>query len=399
MTNQHGQTRAGRVVAFCHQLRGQGIGVTPQHSLAAVEGLDWIDETSDEDVYYTLRSTLISKHEDYAQFDEAFQRYWLASGRPLPREKSSSARVEGQPPTSRPGGASSYAGWHDSPDQHEARILGKFSEGEILREKDFSEITENERRAIEGSINKLEWNPRRWISKRLTSSSKIRSLDMRTTMRKSMRSGGEALKLFGSDRKLTTPTIVVLVDVSGSMDRYARMLLHLLHHLHKNRGAKPETFLFGTRLTRATRIMRERDVESAISKVGKKAKDLSGGTRIGAALKEFNFNWSRRVLGGKAIAIIISDGLDRGNLGMLSDEMARLQRNCHRLIWLNPLMSDGGFQPEAGGMAAALPYIDDFLPVHNLKSLEILGEKLKSLPASKPVRRQTSPILDTRAVA
>ncbi len=169
--------------------------------------------------------------------------------------------------------------------------------------------------------------------------------------------------------------LILICDISGSMDRYSRLLLRFVHALEHGLDTV-EVFVFSTRLTRITRELRKRDVDSAIEQVVKSVDDWSGGTRIGEAIKAFNYQWGRRVLGRGAVVLLISDGWDRGDSAMLSREMGRLQRACHRLIWLNPLLGMPGYQPLTRGLQAALPHVDDFLPVHNLQSLEQLGAKL-----------------------
>ena len=181
--------------------------------------------------------------------------------------------------------------------------------------------------------------------------------------------------------------LVVLCDISGSMDRYSRMLLQFVHTLNDGVGMV-ESFVFGTRLTRVTRLLRSKDVDDAVALVSKQVLDWSGGTRIGNTIREFNVKWSRRVMSRGPVVLIISDGWDRGDPTLLSKEMARLQRSCHRLIWLNPLLGNARYQPLTQGMQAALPYIDDFLPVHNLLSVEQLGQTLATVGASKRERKQ-----------
>ena len=173
------------------------------------------------------------------------------------------------------------------------------------------------------------------------------------------------------------------------MERYSRMLLHFAHALtHGLKEVETEVFVFGTRLTRITHHLRHRDVDESLDAVGKAVEDWAGGTRIGDAIKTFNYEWARRVLGRGAVVLIISDGWDRGDVSMLAHEMARLQRTAHRVIWLNPLLGMENYEPIQRGMAAALPYVDDFLPVHNLASLEQLADLLASVGETRPVRRQ-----------
>jgi uncharacterized protein with von Willebrand factor type A (vWA) domain len=171
------------------------------------------------------------------------------------------------------------------------------------------------------------------------------------------------------------------------MERYSRMLLHFVHTL-TNGLDRVEAFVFGTRLTRITRQLRRKDIDEALAEVVRVVDDWSGGTRIGDAIKTFNYRWARRVLGQGAVVVIISDGWDRGDVSVLAREMARLQRSCYRLIWLNPLAGMRGFEPLARGLQAALPYVDDFLPAHNIESLEQLGKLLSTLDERRPARRQ-----------
>jgi uncharacterized protein with von Willebrand factor type A (vWA) domain len=181
--------------------------------------------------------------------------------------------------------------------------------------------------------------------------------------------------------------LVVICDISGSMERYSRILLQFVHTITAG-YTHVESFVFGTRLTRITRQLRHRDIDEAVESVTRQVVDWSGGTRIGEAVREFNFRWGRRVLGRGPVVLLISDGWDRGDPEMLSREMDRLQRSCHRLIWLNPLLGSPGYEPLTLGMQAALPYVDDFLPVHNLVSLEQLGAKLASIGQQRPARGQ-----------
>ena len=206
-------------------------------------------------------------------------------------------------------------------------------------------------------------------------------------LRRSLRHGGVPVDLRRRRRKVRTRPLVLLCDISGSMDRYARLLLRFVHALGRGLDAT-EVFVFGTRLTRITRELRKRDVDQAVADVVESVHDWSGGTRIGEAVKTFNYTWSRRVLRSGATVVIISDGWDRGDPELLAREMARLQRSCRRLIWLNPLLGAAGYQPLTQGIRAALPYVDEFLPVHNLHSLEALARLLSVVADERPLRRQ-----------
>jgi uncharacterized protein with von Willebrand factor type A (vWA) domain len=216
------------------------------------------------------------------------------------------------------------------------------------------------------------------------------SIDLRRTLRKSFNYGGEVLIWAWLEPKFKQRPLVVIADISGSMERYTHLLLHFLYSLSEGLPQRVESFVFSTCLTRITRQLKAKDIDRALQQVSSAVPDWSGGTRIGEALKAFNYLWGRRVLGQGAIVLLISDGWDRGSADLLRVEVARLQRSCHRLIWLNPLLGSEAYQPLARGMSTALPYIDDFMPVHNLASLEDLAQHLQSIGQSRPFRRQSS---------
>jgi uncharacterized protein with von Willebrand factor type A (vWA) domain len=207
-------------------------------------------------------------------------------------------------------------------------------------------------------------------------------------MRASLRRGGEVLSLATRTRKRKRRDLVLLCDISGSMDRYSRLLLQFVHTVRHSVG-RVEAFVFGTRLTRITRQIRHRDIRKALDDVSASVADWAGGTRIGECLRAFNLHWAHRVLGRGAIVLIISDGWDRGDIELLAAEMRRLQRGAYRLIWLNPLLGSSRYRPQTVGMQAALPYIDNFLPAHNLRSLMQLADLLHSVEDRRPVRAQS----------
>ncbi len=208
---------------------------------------------------------------------------------------------------------------------------------------------------------------------------------MRRLVRRNLKHGAEMIELTWREIKRKPRPLVIICDISGSMSLYSRLLLHFIHTI-SNGLMNVEAFVFGTRLTRITRQLTKRDVDDAVRDVSKTVQDWSGGTRIGDALHQFNQKWARRVLGRGAIVLIISDGWDRGEAGVLQVEMDRLQHSCHRLIWLNPLLGSPDYRPLTIGMKTALPYIDNFLPAHNLDSLISLGNLLRSIDDSRPVR-------------
>ncbi|NJM07145.1 VWA domain-containing protein, partial [Candidatus Gracilibacteria bacterium] len=262
-----------------------------------------------------------------------------------------------------------------------------YSRGELLRSKDFGQFSYEEVQASKELLRKMRWRVEERPTRRKQAARRGHVLDLRRTLRQNMRYGGEPLQLAWRETRSEPRPLVVLCDISGSMERYSRILLQFVHSFASAYG-HVEAFVFGTRLTRITRQLRHKDIDDAVSAVAKQVLDWSGGTRIGDAVKEFNFSWGRRVLGHGPVVMLISDGWDRGDPTLLSREMDRLQRSCHRLIWLNPLLGQANYQPLTLGMQAALPFVDDFLPVHNLNSLEQLGKHLATLSEKRPERKQ-----------
>jgi uncharacterized protein with von Willebrand factor type A (vWA) domain len=396
MSNQPSPQSQGHllehVLAFTYLLREMGVDVSPGQALELVRALEHAPITSREDFRGAARCTLIRRHEDLPLFDTAFAFYWRTragvdpSVMAIPMVKAPAKplrlprRQRGHDDEGRDGG--------DQPEQEEQiEILLSYSAGEALRKKDFGSFSWEEVQACKALLRELAWRiePRRTRRKRPTAHG--RQLDMRRVLRRNLRYGGEPLELTWRTQRARQRPLVVLCDISGSMDRYSRILLQFVHTI-SNGLRNVEAFVFGTRLTRISRLLRARDIDDAISAVSKHVNDWSGGTRIGETLKEFNFFWGRRVLGRGAVVLLISDGWDRGDPKLLAREMARLQRSCHRLIWLNPLLGSRDYQPLTQGMQAALPYVDDFLPVHNLLSLEQLGEKLSTIGSRRPERKQ-----------
>ena len=236
---------------------------------------------------------------------------------------------------------------------------------------------------------RLRWQAARRLTRRTVPARRGRHLDLRRTVRRALATGGETVRWARRTRKIKPRPLVLICDVSGSMERYTRLLLQFLHTVSHGTGAHVETFVFATRLTRITTSLKRRRIEDALARVADEVADWSGGTRTGDALAAFNRYWGRRVLGRGAVVMIISDGWDRGDVDQLSREMARLRRTSYRLIWLNPLLGSPNYRPLTRGMQAALPHIDDFLPVHNLDSLEALVENLAALPIRRTTDRDT----------
>jgi uncharacterized protein with von Willebrand factor type A (vWA) domain len=399
-----------RWIDFGRLLRRNGVQTTADqmHDLLSVLGdpaQDWADRQT---IYYTARALLCSRHEDWPRFDLIFRQFWGRTRQIIIPSDTATPRPETQPAREResqalggvtPGSevlptverttaidAPDLPG--DGPDDTtvpDQMLL--YSGYERLRRIDFADFTDDELAQARAMLATWRWEPGTRRTRRLAPARRGRRLDVERTLRRAMRHGGVPLHLVWRGPRQKPRPIVLICDISGSMAPYTRLLLHFLHTL--SRGLHhAEIFVFATRLTRITRQLRARTVDTALSEVGHTVVDWSGGTRIGAALRTFNTTWARRVLGQGAIVCIISDGWDRGDPALLEAEMAYLQRMAFRLIWLNPLLGLPGYRPLTRGMAAALPHIDDFLPAHNLRSLEALATLLGAIPPTRPLRHQ-----------
>ncbi len=411
-----GELLLARIVDFCHMLWEMGLDVGPGRVVEVANSLHLVKLASRDDFYHFLKASLVSRHEQEAAFDVAFAWFWRAPGAPstaAPAELEQ-ARVRRRstvalpPNRQRPEDAKNAHSVpqvgaparhpasrlrdarrkrkHDEDDDEAAEHVGRWSAEEALRHKDFEDFSWEEMRQARELMARMRWRIGMRQTRRLKPSRRGRLLDLRRTFRRSLRSAGEPLNLSRRVFRLKPRPLVIICDISGSMSLYSRLLLHFIHTVTNGRE-QVETFVFGTRLTRITRQLARRDVDAAIADVTKVVQDWSGGTRIGESLRTFNFRWARRVLGRGAVVLIISDGWDRGEIAVLSQEMARLQRNCHRLIWLNPLLGQEDYRPVTAGMRAAMPYIDDFLPANNLDSLIALGELLEQVDGgARPAR-------------
>jgi uncharacterized protein with von Willebrand factor type A (vWA) domain len=384
------------LLLFGRVLRRLGLDVDPGRMIDLVAALQYINIGRRSDFYHAARGLLVHRREDLAPFDEAFEFFWRNRGRELSAElQALGERRRRTRPTLVPpplveqpitieSGDASAAG--DQPPVIEATLT--YSAREILRRKDFAELTERELASVRLLMSEIVWRVRERQTRRLRPG-RGRLADLRRTVRRNLRYGGEILDWAQRERKSRPRPLVIIADVSGSMERYTRLLLLFTYSLARALEQKVEAFVFSTRLTRITRELAERDLDRALREVSRAVPDWSGGTRIGDALRAFNFQWARRVLGQGALTLVISDGWDCGDVDVLGDEIARLQRSSRRLIWLNPLLGAADYEPLTRGIQAALPHIDDFLPVHNLDSLESLAEHLANLTEHRPQRRGT----------
>jgi uncharacterized protein with von Willebrand factor type A (vWA) domain len=380
------------LLLFGRMLRDLGLDVTPTQIVDLVEALGHIKIRRREDFKHAARTVLVNRREQLALFDRAFDLFWQA------RERGELARLDLVDLLQRvpsleseelvPADAGdTEAGSERETDETRVDEVFTYSARELLRHKDFSELSPDELAEVKRLIKEMSWDPEQRRTRRKARSAQGKYLDMRRTFRRSLRFGGEPLRLAWRRRKQKRRPLVVICDISGSMERYSRILLRFVYAISS--GLEDvEAFVFSTRLTRVTRHLRHQDIDTALAEITAAVDDWAGGTRIGEALKTFNFEWGRRVLGQGAIVLIISDGWDRGDTDLLEREMRRLQLSCHRLIWLNPLLGSVNYEPLTRGIQAALPLIDDFLPVHNLASLEQLGTLLERLGRRRPLRQQ-----------
>jgi uncharacterized protein len=363
-----------QVVTFGRVLREAGLEVGAGRIVDALRGLDEVGLQDQDDVYWTLRTTLVARREEIEPFDRAFSAWFLRTTfSPPPREAD--------PREARPGaqrvrrdaqrGADTAAG------AGEPDTIG-YSAHEILRQKDFAAMSADEFALVRALIAQIESSRPYRRSRRLRAHPRGRTLDMRRLARSTLATGGDAVHRRFRRRADAPRKLVVLCDVSGSMEAYTRAMLLYLHALIRS-GAGVEVFAFGTRLTRLSSELATRDPEAALRAAAGRVVDWAAGTRIGASLKDFNDVWGRRALTRGAAVVIVSDGWERGDNAMLAREMARLHRAAFAVVWVSPLKGSSSYEPLAGGMRAALPYVDRFVAGHNLASLERLAALLSGL--------------------
>jgi uncharacterized protein with von Willebrand factor type A (vWA) domain len=361
------------VVTFGRVLREVGLEVGPGRVADALRGLDQVDLTRQEDVYFTLRQTLVARQDELDLFDRAF-RAWFLRAPVLPPVRTTDRPAEQQKMGE---SLSDASGGEQDEEMGDPLELGA-SGHELLRDKDFAEMTPDEYRRVRRLIAAIaESRPLR-ASRRRRSDPRGDRLDMRRLIRASLRTGGDPVDRPYRARKEVPRKLVVLCDVSGSMDAYARAIVLFLHAAVGS-GPGVEAFAFGTRLSRLTPELGTRDPEAALEKCTEAVTDWGSGTRIGASLKEFNDLYGKRALSRGAVVVIVSDGWERQDPELVGREMARLARAAYAVIWVNPLKGNPEYQPLAGGMRAALPYVDRFLSGHNLRSLEELAAVLAGI--------------------
>lgn len=372
---------ADNVIGFARALRVAGLPIGPGAVIDALKAMRLIDIGNRQDLFTTLESIFVKRHEHALVFAQAFDLFFrreqgnihMLDSVPLPRE----AQKPPPPASRRVQEAFAQSRSIDAPDVEEKNVQLSVSDREVLQTKDFAQMSAAEIADVARAISKMKLPQAELRTRRFAPDARGQKLDLRRTLRGSLRTGGEIVNFHRLGRIDKPAPIVALLDISGSMTDYTRLFLQFLHAITDARK-RVSVFLFGTRLTNVTRALRARDPDEALAACSSSVEDWAGGTRIATSLHIFNNLWGRRVLGQGAIVLMISDGLEREADSRLEFEMDRLHRSCRRLIWLNPLLRFDGFEAKAQGIKMMLPHVDEFRAVHNLKSMEGLIAALSS---------------------
>ena len=381
--DHRGGLLGSNIMYFGRALRATGIPVGAGQIVDAVTAVSLVGLNSRNDFYWTLHAIFIKRNEHRELFNQAFHIFWRnpnllekMMNLSLPQELTDRDNNKNAEESFRrvaeafAGSGQSEQTDEEERDKTEATLT--WSPGESLSEKDFEKMSTEEVKEAITVIKTLRLPNMEVPTRRFSNRQTGKTMDMRRTIRQSLKFSGGFIPIIYKTRKTRRPPLVVICDISGSMERYSRMLLHFMHAVTNDRD-RVFTFLFGTRLTNVTRSLKNKDVDVALKHVGKEVLDWSGGTRIGLCLAEFNKYWSRRVLSQGGITILISDGLDRDEASGLDIEMARLHRTSRKLIWLNPLLRYKGFEPKSLGIKTMLPHVDEFKTIHNLSSVRELS--------------------------
>ena len=375
---------ADNIIGFARALRAAGMPVGPGAVIDAMAALQAIEIGKRGDMFAALQSVFVKRREHALIFAQAFDLFFRAAedwkhmldSVPLPDQ----AKKKPPPASRRVQEAMAQPQVSDAPQREEQQeIRLAVSDREILQKKDFAQMSAAEIADVTRAIANMRLPQAELRTRRFQPDVRGLRLDLRRTLRASLRTGGEIIDVRRLGPIVKPAPIVALLDISGSMSEYTRLFLHFLHAITDARK-RVSVFLFGTRLTNVTRALRARDPDEALASCTSSVEDWAGGTRISASLHSFNKLWSRRVLGQGAIVLLISDGLEREADDKLAFEMDRLHRSCRRLIWLNPLLRYGGFEAKAQGIKMMLPHVDEFRPVHNLSSMDALIDALSSTP-------------------
>lgn len=388
---------------FTRVLRGVGFPVSADQGREFALALTLIDIGDRDQFFHTARSLLVTRREHLQLFKSIFDRFWRLHPAPLQGGGQIAPMAPRHKPRPKRFDVVSYMAEKAREDDREVEVAdkaGTFSRAEILQRKEFSEMTPEELATIKRLIQEMPWQVGLRRTRRRVPDPNGNSLHLRRAMRSTTKYGGVPIDLFWQSRKFKQRPFVLLADISGSMEKYARLILQFFYSV-SNRLNNVESFVFGTRLTRITAQLKLKNIDRAIDEAAREIVDWSGGTRIGESLEIFNHQWGRRVLGRGAIVIVVSDGWERGDVSTLERELRHLQRRCHRLIWLNPLLGKSSYRPLVEGIAVALPIVDDFLPIHNLQSLQSLSEHLRKLDSTRSIKPvpKMAPVAETNEAA
>jgi uncharacterized protein with von Willebrand factor type A (vWA) domain len=374
---------AENILYFARALRAAGIPVGPGAVLDALEALKTAGVGAREDFYWTLHAVFVKRHEHSVLFDQAFRIFFRRRGYIDQMLAMMLPQAPSQPTAPQAGATRVHEALFSGVDdklkrEREIELDARMtvSDREVLQHKDFAQMTSAEIAAAKEAMKRLVLPLAEVRTRRLAPHRHGHLIDIRRTLRASLKGGGDFIDLRFIGPKTKPPPLVALLDISGSMSQYSRIFLHFLHALTDARK-RVSTFLFGTRLTNVTRALRERDPDEALSACSASVPDWSGGTRIASSLRAFNKQWARRVLTQGAVVLLITDGLERDADDTLAFEIDRLHRSCRRLIWLNPLLRFEGFEARARGIKTMLPYVDEFRPIHNLESMSALVAALQ----------------------
>ncbi len=379
---------AENIMHFARVLRAAGLPIGPGRVIDALRAVMAIGLGRRDDLYWTLHAVFVNRRDQRDVFDQAFHMFWrnprllermrsmllptMRGEEMLAPESDLSRRVAEALVGPQTGDGE---GGRDQDEEIEFDAALTWSQDEVLRAKDFEKMSTEELRAAQAAVRRMRLPVMETPTRRWQPDARGRRADLRRSLRASLRGGGDIIPLLRRSPSRRPPPLVILCDISGSMDRYSRMLLHFLHAVTNDR-ARVHAFLFGTRLTNVTRYLRHKDVDGAVDRVSAAVADWAGGTRIGHCLTDFNRAWSRRVLGQGAVVLLITDGLDREAGAGLDEAMERLHKSSRRLVWLNPLLRYEGFEPRAAGARAMVRHVDEVRTVHNLESLEDLAAAL-----------------------
>jgi uncharacterized protein with von Willebrand factor type A (vWA) domain len=372
------------VLLFPRMLRRAGMPVSPEQSMDFARALELVGIGDRDQVFHASRSLLVTRHAHLRLFETLFNLFWRPpnqAGPVHPQTMPVAPRHRRQQQNLGIMTLMAQKARQSDPELDVADRAGTFSPSELLQQKAFSSMTVEELEAVKRLIRTMRWDANWRITRRRVADRHGDALHLRRVLRSAAKHGGVPVQLHWQSRKIKQRPLVLLADISGSMERYARLLLQLFYSVSYS-FKQVECFVFGTRLTRITSQLKLKNIDRAVDQAARHVIDWSGGTRIGESLAAFNVQWSRRVLRRGAVVLIVSDGWERGDVSVLKRQMRYLHHRCHRLIWLNPLLGRPDYRPMVEGMTAALPYIDDFLPAHNLQSLADLAGHLG--PGGRP---------------